>query len=211
MQEAISVLAEQKVAVVAAAGNSYADHRTQSYGYGIQYPSLIHPAFSVGATYTKGYRAEMANIRGSGIKSNNIRDKVIAGFSQRLHHNATKLKELNQFFFAPMIISESAGVENDWDTTFMTGTSSAAPVFTAFAALIQKQYLLQNGRLPSIDILQSLISEACETIYYGDDEDDELKFQQALPNGFLAESSTHIEIPAVEKTWKYRLLPLTIS
>ncbi|NET48225.1 MAG: S8 family serine peptidase [Merismopedia sp. SIO2A8] len=143
------------ITVVSAAGNFYKNH---------EYPNLSEPAIfsslAVGAVWQDGGHSNVAFSDGA-IDYTTGADRITS-FSQRLR--------AENVVFAPGAYITST-VPNG-GLAAMAGTSMAAPIVTGAVALMQEAAMQFGGRLLTPDEISNIISDTADTIFDGDDEDD---------------------------------------
>ena len=144
------------VFVAAASGNSYYNYGNQGVGS----PSSDPNVFSVGSVWTDD-RGGPFKWRSGAIDHATSKD-AIAAMSQR----STSLTDV----FAPggQVYSSIPGDKYAWGS----GTSMASPQVAGFAAIAQQAALEYLGRKLTVDELGKIITDNADTIYDGDDEDD---------------------------------------
>jgi hypothetical protein len=144
------------VFVAAASGNSYFAYGTQGVGS----PSSDPNVFSVGSVWTDDRGGPFLWLNGS-IDYSTSQD-ALAAMSQR--------SETLTDVFAPggQVYSSIPGDEYAW----FSGTSMASPQVAGFAAIAQQAALEYLGRKLSVDELSEIITDNADTIYDGDDEND---------------------------------------
>ncbi|MEO0936450.1 MAG: S8 family serine peptidase, partial [Cyanobacteria bacterium J06641_2] len=160
----INNLKDNKVAVVAAAGNDFYRHSSKQ---GMASPAIIHETISVGAVYD----AEVGErTYASGARTFVSAPDRITSFSQRLHQSINPRKSTD--VFAPGAPIISSGISHDNHSSEDSGTSQATPVVTGVILLLQEYHLKRTGYLPSVDDLKRYLRDGGVVINDGDDEDD---------------------------------------
>lgn len=158
LEDDIDRLERAGITVVSAAGNSYAD---------AQYPNFSAPAIystlAVGAVWQDDANSFLQ--WGSGAIDYTTGADRITSFSQRLDAPNT--------IFAPGALINST-VPNDGFEE-MAGTSMASPVVAGAVALMQEAALEFGGRLLSPDEVVEIMRSTADTIFDGDDEDDNVE------------------------------------
>ena len=156
--EKIRDLESQGITVVAAAGNNYRDD---------QEPGLASPAIystlAVGATWQDEGDNRIRWRTGAIDYSTDI-DRIVS-FSQRLQGD--------NFLFAPGAVITSTVPDNKIGTK--AGTSMAAPMVTGTVALMQQAALEFGDRLLSPEEIRGILQATADTIFDGDDEDDNVE------------------------------------
>lgn len=150
------------ITVVGAAGNLYKNH---------EFPNLSEPAIfstlAVGAVWKDGVNTNA--VFNDGATDYTTGADRVASFSQRL--------TANNVVFAPGAYITSTvpggGVAD------MAGTSMAAPIVTGAVALMQEAALQFGGRLLSPDEVTDIIRSTADTIFDGDDENDNVRNSNA--------------------------------
>ncbi len=162
--EHIRTLTEEKVAVVAAAGNKFCHFKSRE---GMGFPAIVPECVGVGAVFD----ADVGSL-GSifGPRAEETGPDVITPFTQRLSCN--RAPEHCTDLFAPGSELTSTGSESDEDANTLNGTSQAAPVVTGAILLIQEYYHRKTGELPPVSKMVQWMREGAETIKDGDDEKD---------------------------------------
>ncbi|WP_392533934.1 S8 family serine peptidase [Nostoc sp. C117] len=148
-------LEELGVVVVSAAGNSYKDHEYQNFG-----GPAIFSTLSVGAVWQDGVNDDVAWASGS-IDYTTGADRITS-FSQRLVAPNT--------IFAPGALITSTAPGGGFQQ--MAGTSQASPVVAGAVALMQEAATKFGGRLLSPSEIVDIIRSTADTIFDGDNEDD---------------------------------------
>ncbi|MEM9924484.1 MAG: S8 family serine peptidase [Cyanobacteria bacterium P01_D01_bin.50] len=172
IQSQIKTLKDNKVAVIAAAGNSFyplnkSDIQQPESKQGMAFPAIIRETISVGAVYDSDIGKQ---IHDSGATANKTAPEIITPFSQRLHETVNP--DTKTDIFAPGASIISSGINSDDSRSNLSGTSQAAPVVTGVVLLLQEYYLRETGNLPSIDNLEKYLRDNRFDINDGDDEDD---------------------------------------
>jgi Ca2+-binding RTX toxin-like protein len=144
------------VFVCASSGNSHYKVGNK----GVSTPSSDANVFSVGSVWTddRGGPFEWYG----GAKEYSTSKDVIAAMSQR----STSLTDI----FAPggQVYSSVPGDTYAWKS----GTSMASPQVAGFAAIAQQAAIEYLGRKLTVDELSKIITDNADTIYDGDDEND---------------------------------------
>ncbi len=187
LSDELAELTELNVLTVSAAGNSYADLDSLA---GVTYPAADPNSLAIGAVYDKNIGS--VNY-GSGATAYSTSSDQITPFSQR---DAT---------LTTLVAPGAAitGANHLGGTSTLHGTSQAAPHVAGTVALAQELAVQELGRLLSVEELTDLLVSSGESIYDGDDENDNvvntgLEFQRldvfALGEAILdlAPSSTTI-------------------
>lgn len=167
--ELINKLIENKVMIIAAAGN---DFRTHGSNQGMSYPAILRNIISVGAVYDEDEGA-LGPYNGGALAHSTGPDRITP-FSQRLHKNhvGLSIEELATDIFAPGAPITSTGNDNDTGPSVQEGTSQAAPIIAGTVLLIQEFFLRVTGRLPEREEVIEILRIGAENIIDGDDEDD---------------------------------------
>ncbi len=157
-------LRDENVVVLVAAGNDFFRHSSTQ---GMGYPAILRECLSVGAVYDE---REGSFSYGDGATVFESGRDRITPFSQRLH-----LSRSNDCFtniFAPGAPVTSAGINNDHGESTQHGTSQATPVAAGVVLLMQHFFKNANGRLPSVENIETWLTRGGVTINDGDDEND---------------------------------------
>lgn len=167
IQEQIRILREKRVAVVAAAGNSFFSHKSKQ---GMSFPAIFPETISVGAVFDGNigfveYR--------DGSRAVSTAARRIAPFSQRLHASVGDIFRMD--LFAPGASLTSTGTFSDVGTSVMDGTSQATAVTSGVILLMQEYYLRSHGEMPEVDDIERWLRIGSVTINDGDDEEDNVK------------------------------------
>lgn len=157
----ISRLESLGITVISAGGNSYKNNEFQNFG-----APAIFSTLAVGAVWQDGSEN---NFRwGSGAIDFTTGADRVTSFSQRLNASNT--------IFAPgaLINSTVPGdyTDNIVDTDLSGGTSMASPIVAGAVALMQEAARQFGGRLLTPDEIVDIIRSTADTIFDGDDEDD---------------------------------------
>ena len=173
----VKKLADKRVAVVIAAGNSFFNQGSKQ---GMGYPGIIREAVSVGAVYDAN---EGAFSYASGAKAFSTGPGRITPFSQRLHES--KSATCRTDIFAPGAPVTSSGISSDTGFSVQHGTSQASPVTAGVILLLQEYYqrvakslapkypaTFKAPFLPPVSLLVQCLREGGVVIKDGDDEDD---------------------------------------
>ncbi len=165
-RQLIDRLADNQIAVVAAAGNLFANHGSAE---GMDFPANCAMTVSVGAVYHEAFDfGEEGRVYYAPIKARifSAQPGRIAAFSQRLSFETGSSVIFTDIFAPGMSIDSVAGFD-PLDPEFTRkgvsvndGTSVAAPLVSGSIALIQEYYLKHRGlnQLPRLeDVRQSLI------------------------------------------------------
>ena len=157
MSDEFASLRSNGVFVCAAAGNDYAYYAPQQ---GVGYPASDPNVFSVGSVWTNDRGGPFNFLNGATDYSTST--DALAAMSQR----STVLTDV----FAPggEVYSGVNGNSYEW----FSGTSMASPQVAGFAAIAQEAALEYLGRKLSVDELSGIITDNADTIYDGDDEND---------------------------------------
>jgi Ca2+-binding RTX toxin-like protein len=157
MSDEFASLRSNGVFVCAAAGNDYAYYAPQQ---GVGYPASDPNVFSVGSVWTNDRGGPFNFLNGATDYSTST--DALAAMSQR----STVLTDV----FAPggEVYSGINGNSYEW----FSGTSMASPQVAGFAAIAQEAALEYLGRKLSVDELSGIITDNADTIYDGDDEND---------------------------------------
>jgi hypothetical protein len=155
LEDDIQRLERAGITVVSAGGNSYAD---------AQYPNFSAPAIfstlAVGAVWQDDVNSFLQ--WGSGAIDYTTGADRLTSFSQRLDAPNT--------IFAPGALINSTVPNNGFEE--MAGTSMASPMVAGAVALMQEAALEFGGRLLSPDEVAEIMRSTADTIFDGDDEDD---------------------------------------
>ena len=163
----IQRLKDMRVAVVIAAGNDYARHRSQQ---GMSFPAIVRECISVGAVYDADGGGFSYN---SGARAFSSKRGQITPFSQRLH--STVNSTTNTDIFAPGAPVTATGIGGPEESSTQSGTSQATPVVTGLILLLQEFYMRWQHELPTVEQLVRWLQEGGRVIFDGDDEDDNVK------------------------------------
>ena len=167
IQSQIKNLKNNKIAVIAAAGNNF--YRKDSK-QGMIFPAIIPETISVGAVYDAKEGAQSYRF---GAYTKRSAPDEITPFSQRLHKSVNPNTQTD--IFAPGAPIISSGIDNDFDVSKQSGTSQAAPVVTGVVLLLQEYHLRKTGNLPSIDDLTRYLRDGGVTIQDIDNDYDNVK------------------------------------
>ena len=149
IRKLIKKLREQRVAVVASAGNDYFTHSSRQ---GMGYPGIFRETVSVGAVFDAN---EGGFTYGSGASCTSSEADQITPFSQRLHGSFNSA--LRTDIFAPGAPVTSTGILNDRGESIQHGTSQAAPVTSGVILLMQEFCLRERKELPTVDELEEFL------------------------------------------------------
>lgn len=149
------------VTVVSAGGNSFKGHETQNFA-----APAIGSTLAVGAVWEDTYSRAVE--WGSGAIDYTTDEDRITSFSQRLVASNT--------IFAPGAFLRSTTPRNTYSD--MGGTSQASPVVAGAVALVQDAAMTFAGRLLSPAEVTSILRSSADTIFDGDDEDDNVQNTQ---------------------------------
>ncbi|ELR98462.1 S8 family serine peptidase [Gloeocapsa sp. PCC 73106] len=157
----IEELEDQGITVVAAGGNNYLEGQEP----GIAAPA-IYSTIAVGATWQDAQPGTVRWRSGSIDFESDI-DRIVS-FSQRL--------QASNFLFAPGAYITSTLPENEIGVK--AGTSMATPMVTGTVVLMQQAALELGGRLLTPQEIADLLQSSADTIFDGDDEDDNVENSQ---------------------------------
>ena len=143
------------VTVISANGNSYKGRETQN----IAAPA-IGSTIAVGAVWEDTFSRSVE--WGSGATDFTTDEDRITSFSQRIVGEST--------LFAPGALLRSTTPRNGYAD--MGGTSQASPVVAGAVALLQDAAMTFAGRLLTPDEVVTTLRATADTIFDGDDEDD---------------------------------------
>ncbi|MGL5083704.1 MAG: FG-GAP-like repeat-containing protein [Microcoleaceae cyanobacterium] len=186
----LAALTDNNVIVVSAAGNSFFE-----FGPGVSYPAADPNSLAVGAVWDGDNGSFIAWADGA-IDFSTGEDQITS-FSQR--H-----PELLDIFAPGAFIT---GANQNGETVDQGGTSQASPHIAGIAVLAQELAVQELGRRLTFDEFNSLIQESGDTIFDGDDEDDNIINTQteyervnvlALGEAILALKGTPPEEPPTE-------------
>lgn len=170
-------LTGQRVAVVAPAGNSFAQVEGQQ---GMSYPAIIRQCISVAAVFAAA-QGEYAT--GAGGTAYSTRPGQITPYTQRLHPMVRH--EARTTIFAPGGPITSAGISGPRGESNQHGTSLAAGVTSGIILLMQELHKKVRGELPEVADIVRWLRQGSVTIYDGDDEDDNTE-------------NTHLNYPLID-------------
>lgn len=162
IQTQIRALAERRVAVVIAAGNSYYSFDSKQ---GMSFPAIIREAISVGAVYDSNVGQQAY---GSGAIARTTGPGHITPFTQRLHPCVNPQTATD--IFAPGAPMTATGIFDDRSGATMSGTSQATPTVTGVILLAQELYKRRTGTLPPVGQLTAWLNGGGVRILDGDDE-----------------------------------------
>jgi predicted phage tail protein len=157
VSDALSILAEQGIAVVSAAGNGFFTGGSLS---GVAYPAADPNSLGVGAVWADAKEGPFAWTSGA-IDRTTGPDRL-ASFSQR---SASQTE-----VFAPGTLITNAGLGGGLAT--YSGTSMAVPQVAATAAIAQQIATEYLGRRLTVLEFNSLVADTGHGLVDGDDEDD---------------------------------------
>ncbi len=143
------------VAVIAAIGNSYKDHE-----YLNSAAPAIYSTLAVGSVWQDGVYSGVQ--WGSGAIDYSTGADRLSSFSQR--------HSLDNVIFAPGAIITSTVPGGG--QAGKGGTSMAAPMVAGAVALLQEASMQFGGRYLTTDEVRTVLVQTADTIYDGDDEDD---------------------------------------
>lgn len=155
LQEQIEEVEEAGITVVAAAGNNYQDNQEPN----IALPG-IYSTVAVGATWPNDQKRTI-NWVGGTIDFSTDTDRIVS-FSQR--------SDAANMIFAPGAVIKSTIPEDR--TGIKSGTSMATPMVTGTVVLMQQAALEFGDRLLKPDEIADILQDTADTIFDGDDEDD---------------------------------------
>ncbi len=167
IQSQIRALAQRRVAVVMAAGNSYFEFSSQQ---GMSFPAIIRESISVAAVYDSDVGRQSY---GTGARANRTGANHITPFTQRLHPCVNPQTATD--VFAPGAPMTSTGILNDRGEATMSGTSQATPTVTGVILLAQELYMRLTGNLPPLPQLTAGLKNGSVRILDGDDEDSNVR------------------------------------
>jgi uncharacterized delta-60 repeat protein len=151
----LAALASMNVIVVSAAGNAYKPGSTQ----GVAYPAADPNSLAVGAVWpTSGGPLSWS---GGAIDFSGGPDRIVS-FSQR----STTLSDI----FAPGVSITGADAFDGFNP--ISGTSQASPHVAGIVALAQQLAARELGRRLSFNEIAALLKSTGQSIFDGDDEDD---------------------------------------
>lgn len=166
LSELLDALVKKRIAVIAAAGNSY--FRFQQEGMSV--PAIFRQVISVGAVYDTSFGTR---VYADGATAFSTHGDQITPFSQRLSKETSP--DCYTDIFSAGGAATSAGASDDDATSIQEGTSQAAPTIAGIVLLMQEYYLRQKGVLPPVSLLQDMLRATSTWIIDGDDEDDNVK------------------------------------
>lgn len=161
LADKIQELEDEGIAVISAAGNNYPEREEP----GIATPG-IYSTLAVGATWQDAQPGTVRWQSGAIDFSTDV-DRLVS-FSQRL--------QAPNMLFAPGAIITSTLPDNELGEK--AGTSMATPMVTGTVALMQQAALEFGGRLLTPEEIADLIQSTADTIFDGDDEDDNVENTQ---------------------------------
>ncbi|MFS0757482.1 S8 family serine peptidase [Noviherbaspirillum sp. 1P10PC] len=159
-------LATKRVAVVAAAGNSY--YSVQAEGMSI--PAIFRNVISVGAVYDESFKNRSYS---DGATAFSTHADQLTPFTQRLSKETSP--ECYTDIFSSGGAVTSAGAADDTAASTQDGTSQASPTVAGIVLLLQQYYLRRKHEMPTIALLQDLLRASSTWIIDGDDDDDNVK------------------------------------
>ena len=167
IQSQIRALAQRRIPVVIAAGNSFFEFNSVQ---GMSFPAIIRESISVGAVYDSDVKKQSY---GSGPVATKTGPDHITPFSQRLHPcvNAQTCTDI----FSPGAPMTSTGILTDQGEATMSGTSQATPTVAGVILLLQEFYQRKTGQLPTVEQLTRWLKNGGVTIRDGDDEVNNVK------------------------------------
>ncbi|MGK7900000.1 MAG: S8 family serine peptidase [Hormoscilla sp.] len=155
LKDDVQRLEDAGITVVSAAGNDYKDHEYENLA-----APAIYSTLAVGAVWqdgtTRGVRWR------NGARDRSTDTDCIVSFSQRL--------DAPNVIFAPGAFINSTVPGNRTEES--AGTSMASPMVAGTVALMQEAALEFGGRLLSPSEVQEIITSTADSIFDGDDEDD---------------------------------------
>jgi serine protease AprX len=159
ISDELAKLAQEKVAVVAAAGNDFYPYNSAQ---GVAYPAADSNVIAVGAVYSSNIGSASY---GSGAEAYSTGADRIAPFSQR-HKTLTPIFAPG----APITAANDVG-----GTMTLQGTSQAVPHVAGAIVLAQQLAMRELGRRLSIEELKDLLVSSGKKIKDGDNEKDNVK------------------------------------
>ena len=157
LTDELLALKQLGVSTVSASGNDYQYYQTA----GVAYPSSDPYSMSVGAVF----HSDVGRAHGA----NSSTADQIAAFSQRDPDQTT--------IFAPGVYMPASWINGS--TKSISGTSMAAPVIAGAIAVMQEASETILGRRLLVDEVEQILRENSDTIFDGDDEDDNLVHTEA--------------------------------
>ena len=158
LDDELRELARMGVIVVSAAGNDFASYQSE----GVSYPAADPNSLAVSSVFSADFGP--VAWRGGAIDFTSGPDRIVS-HSQR-HAQLTDV-------FAPGALIVSAS--NTGGTDINGGTSMAAPHVAGVATLAQQLAEETLGRRLTMDEFRSLLNNSGETIFDGDDENDNVR------------------------------------
>lgn len=155
LKDDVQRLEDAGITVVSAAGNDYKDNE-----YGNLAAPAIYSTLAVGAVWQDGTNSRVTWRNGARDRSTGT-DRIVS-FSQRL--------DAPNVIFAPGAYINSTVPGNRTEES--AGTSMASPMVAGTVALMQEAALEFGGRLLSPSEVQEIIISTADSIFDGDDEDD---------------------------------------
>lgn len=174
----IEQLEQAGVTVVSAAGNSFGEQQYQNFG-----APAIFSTLAVGAVWQDGVNSNAGLWPGGAIDYTTGTDRITS-FSQRLNAPNT--------IFAPGAFITSTVPGGGFED--MPGTSMASPHVAGCVALMQEAALQFGGRLLSPAEVVQIMRSTADTIFDGDDENDNvLNTQISYPRINIYKAVTEIK------------------
>lgn len=155
LKDDVQRLEDAGITVVSAAGNDYKDNEYENLA-----APAIYSTLAVGAVWQDGTNSRVR--WQDGARDNSTGADRIVSFSQRL--------DGPNVIFAPGAYINSTVPGNDTERS--AGTSMASPMVAGTVALMQEAALDFGGRLLSPEEVQEIIITTADSIFDGDDEDD---------------------------------------